>query len=259
MMPNYRKDRLIATAIHFGISLAIAGLAALLVFFVWYPAPYWEVSGGRNLFLLVVSVDVIMGPLLTLVVFNRNKPNRELLRDLSVIGLLQVAALAYGLWTVAVARPVHLVFEIDRFRVVHAIDIPVELLGKAPEELRQLPLGGPTLLSVRPFKNSKESYEATMAAIQGIPLSARPDLWQSYTNAKTEILARAKPLSELKARFPAHVGEIDQAIQSSTTSATNKVFREVGYVPMVGRNTFWTVLLDLDTTEIISLIKIDSF
>lgn len=259
MESSFWKDRLRATAIHLGISLTLAGLAALLVFFVWYPAPYWEISGGRNLFLLVVSVDVIMGPLMTLVVFNRNKPNRELYRDLSVIGLLQLAALAYGLWTVAVARPVHLAFEIDRFRVVHAVDIPAELLGKAPAELRQLPLMGPTLLSVRAFKDSKESFDATMAAVQGLPLSARPDLWQRYEDAKPEILKRARSLAELKTRFPARAAEIDRAIQSSFTPSTVTAVTDVGYIPMVGRNTFWTVLIDINTAGIIAFVPVDSF
>ncbi|MBT3065445.1 TfpX/TfpZ family type IV pilin accessory protein [Rhodoferax sp. U11-2br] len=259
MESSFWKDRLKATAIHLGISLTLAGLAALLVFFVWYPAPYWEISGGRNLFLLVVSVDVIMGPLMTLVVFNRNKPNRELYRDLSVIGLLQLVALAYGLWTVAVARPVHLVFEIDRFRVVHAVDIPAELLGKAPAELRQLPLMGPTLLSVRAFKDSKESFDATMAAVQGLPLSARPDLWQRYEDAKSEILKSARSLAELKTRFPARSAEIDRAIQASLTPSTVTAVTDVGYVPMVGRNTFWTVLIDINTAGIIAFVPVDSF
>jgi len=62
-------------------------------------------------------VDVILGPLITLTVFNRSKPRSELVRDLTVVGLIQLAALGYGLWTVFVARPVHLVFEYDRFRV----------------------------------------------------------------------------------------------------------------------------------------------
>ena len=125
------KERLGAAGIHLGISLAIAALAALLVFGLWYPYPYREISGGRELFLLVVSVDVILGPLITLAVFNRAKPWMELRRDLAVVALIQLAALGYGLWTVSVARPVHLVFEIDRFRVVHAIDVDEAQLGQA--------------------------------------------------------------------------------------------------------------------------------
>ena len=246
--------RLKAAGIHLAISLVVAALAALLVFLVWYPYPYREISGGRELFLIVVAVDVVMGPLMTLAVFNTAKPRSELRRDLGIIGLLQLAALAYGLWTVAVARPVHLVFEIDRFRVVHAIDVPHELLSLAPPELRRLPLTGPTLLSVRDFKDSKESFEATMAALQGVAIGARPDFWQPYEKAKPQILALAKPLAELKARFPANKKEIDSALQASGHVAIG-----VGYIPMVSRQTFWTVLIDLNTAEALAFVPIDSF
>lgn len=108
-MQNW-KGRLRASGIHLGLSLGIAALAAVVVFGLWYPYPYREISGGRSLFMLVVSVDVVMGPLITLVIFNRAKPRRELMVDFSVVALLQLAALSYGMWTVFVARPVHVVF-----------------------------------------------------------------------------------------------------------------------------------------------------
>ena len=237
--------------------MLVAALGALLVFFVWYPYPYRVISGGRELFFLVIAVDVVLGPLLTLAVFNLKKPRKELKRDIAVIALLQLAALAYGLWTVAVARPVHLAFEVDRFRVVHAIDVPVELMAKAPPQYSRLPFTGPTLLSVREFKNSDESFEATMAALQGVSLGARPDLWQSYELGKPQILARMRPLSELKSRFPAQSAAIDDALRSAEKRA--KPDSAIGYVPLVGRNTFWTVLLDANTTEVIAFVPIDSF
>src|SRR5882724_10636333 len=177
MMINW-KERLKASGIHLCISLAVAVLAALLVFAGWYPYPYREISGGRELFLIVVSVDVVMGPLITLAVFNRRKPWGELRRDLAMVGVLQMAALVYGLWTVAVARPVHLVFEVDRFRVVHAIDVPEELLGRQPAQVEAMPWFGPTLLAARPFRDSNESFDVTMAALKGVQIGARPALWQ---------------------------------------------------------------------------------
>ena len=189
--PQFWRDRLTASGVHFGASLLIAAFAGALVFGVWYPYPYREISGGRELFLLVVSVDVILGPLITLAVFNRAKPRRELTRDLAVVVLLQLGALAYGLWTVSMARPVHMVFEIDRFRVVHAVEVPPELLDKTPAGIEALPLLGPTLLAVRPFKSSQESMDATMAAIQGVPLGARPDLWESYVQAVPDVVKAA--------------------------------------------------------------------
>lgn len=251
------KSRLLAAGLHLTLSLAVAVLAAWLVFSLWYPYPYREISGGRELFLIVVVVDVIMGPLLTLAVFNRSKPVRELRFDLTVIGVLQVAALVYGLWTVSVARPVHLAFEIDRFRVVHAIDIPEEEMNLAPEGLRRLPWTGPTLLSVRDFRNSQEKMESILAAFGGVPLSARPFLWQSYEKAKPQILNVAKPLSDLKSRFPTQASSIDTALKS--VSGGGNANRPIGYVPMVGRDKFWTVLLDLHTTEVIAFVPIDSF
>ncbi|MDP3272070.1 TfpX/TfpZ family type IV pilin accessory protein [Limnobacter sp.] len=251
------KSRFSAAGIHLTLSLAVAAVAAWLVFSLWYPYPYREISGGRELFLIVVVVDVIMGPLLTLTVFNRSKPVRELRRDLAIISCLQLAALAYGLWTVSVARPVHLAFEIDRFRVVHAIDIPKDEIRMAPEGLQSLPWTGPTVLSVRDFKSEDEKLTSTLAALRGLPLSSRPFLWQRYEEAKPQILGTAKPLDVLKTRFPAQAGLIDAALKSATGSSVPS--RPVAYVPMAGRDKFWTVLLDANTTEVIAFVPIDSF
>ena len=92
-----------ASAIHLVASTVVAALAGALVFFLWYPLPFREIAGGRELFLLLVAIDVVLGPLITLAVFNPRKPRTELVRDLSVVVLLQLAALAYGLHTVALA------------------------------------------------------------------------------------------------------------------------------------------------------------
>jgi hypothetical protein len=251
------KSRLSAAGIHLMLSLSVAAAAAWLVFGVWYPYPYREISGGRELFFIVITVDVVMGPLLTLTVFNRNKPARELRRDLSIIGLLQIAALFYGLWTVSVARPVHLVFEIDRLRVVHAIEVSEVELDQAPPQLQQLPWTGPTLLSLRAFRNDKEKIDLTLVALGGAPLGARPGLWQDYQNAKLQITAAAKPLSDLKTRFPARADLIDAAVKAAPGARKPGV--ALGYLPMASRDRYWTALLDLNTTEVIAFVPIDSF
>lgn len=247
-------DRLRASALHLGLSLLIALFAALLVFGIWYPYPYREISGGRELFLLVMTVDVILGPLITLVIFNRKKPWSELRRDLTVVVLIQLAALSYGLWTVAVARPVHLVFEVDRFRVVHAIDVPPELLDRAPPGVDALPLTGPTLLSVRPFRDNKEGMDATLVALQGVALAARPDLWQPYADAVPRIVAAARPVSALKTRFANRVDEIDRVVRLAGGNPQTAL-----YLPLAGRKSFWTVFLDPVTANIVATMPLDSF
>jgi hypothetical protein len=248
------RDRLKASAIHLSASLVVAAIAAALVFGIWYPYPYREISGGRELFLLLVTVDVVLGPLITLAVFNRIKPLAELKRDLLIVVLLQLGALGYGLWTVSVARPVHLVFEIDRFRVVHAIDIAPEMLSKAPPDIEALPLTGPTLLAVRPFHNNRESMDATLAAVQGAQLGFRPDLWQAYSDAIPRVLKAALPVQPLKDKFSDRAAEIDNLLSAAGAKPENVV-----YLPLVGRSNFWTVFLDARDARVIATMPLDPF
>jgi hypothetical protein len=249
------KDRLRAAVIHLALSLLVALLAGLLVFVLWYPYPYSEVSGGRGLFTLVVSVDVVLGPLITFAIFDRSKGWPILRRDLFVVVLLQLAGLAYGLYTVQVARPVHMVFEYDRFRVVHALDIPAQLEDRAPPGIAAKPWLGPTLLSLRPFRNEQERVDTTMAALQGMALAARPDLWEPYQAGRARILAAARPAAQLKTRFPGQAAAIDALLARHGRDAAR-----AAYLPMIARKEHaWTVFLDATTAEVLGYLPLDSF
>jgi hypothetical protein len=248
------RERLRASGLHLAISLCVASAAALVVFAVWYPWPYREVSGGRELFLILTGVDVILGPLITLAIFNHRKSRRELTLDLSVVALVQVAALAYGMWTVAVARPVHLVFEIDRLRVVHAIDIPEELLAATPSGVDAEPWSGPTPLAVRPFRDTSEQINATLVAVRGIQLAARPDLWQRYDEARARILAAARPVELLKVHAPGQWKMVDAELARSGRDAAQTL-----YLPMISRKIAWTAFLDARTAQVVGFAPVDSF
>jgi hypothetical protein len=251
---SFWKDRFQAFSVHLCASLVVAAMAALLVFGLWYPYPYREISGGRELFLLVVTVDIVLGPLITLAVFNRGKPRNKLRRDLALVVLLQATALGYGLWTVCVARPVHMVFEYDRFRVVHAVEVPQKLLAQTPANVVALPLTGPTLLALRRFKSEQEKMDATLSAVQGVSLASRPDLWLLYSAATAEVLQAARPATALKARFGGHADDIDRVLTEAGRSADTVV-----YLPLVGRQSFWTVFLDPTTAAIVATIPLDPF
>ena len=100
-------NRYQAFGIHFGISLMIfIGLVAM-VLFVWYPGVLREVdSSWQQALIMIAGVDLVLGPLLTLIVFNPVK--KSLKMDLSVIAVAQIAALVAGTYTVHQARPVAL-------------------------------------------------------------------------------------------------------------------------------------------------------
>ncbi len=252
--PQFWRDRVWAAGIHLLLSLLVAGVAAVLVFAIWYPYPYREIAGGRELFLLIVTVDVVLGPAITFAIFDRRKPMPVLRRDLAVVGLMQLAALAYGVWTMSLARPVQLVFEFDRFRVVHAVDVPEELLGKTPDGIIAKPLLGPGLLAVRPFKSEGEKMEANLSALGGVQQAFRPDYWQTYAEAVSRVSQAAKPLDELKRRFPERVSDIDAAANS-----TGRSVHQLGYLPLAARKTFWTVLLDRQSAQVLAYIPLDPY
>jgi hypothetical protein len=55
------------------------------------PVAVATMIGGTELFMLVVGCDLVLGPLLTLVIYNPRKKRRELIFDYSLVGTVQIA------------------------------------------------------------------------------------------------------------------------------------------------------------------------
>ena len=75
-----------AAGSHLALSALIGAIVLAAMIFVWYPPPYFEAAGGNDLVLLMVGIDVALGPLLTLAVFNPGKGMGKLRLDLAIIG-----------------------------------------------------------------------------------------------------------------------------------------------------------------------------
>lgn len=201
-----------AAGLHLLASLCLAGVVALLVFGYWYPGDYRLLAGGTELFTLVTVVDVVMGPLLTFVVYNRAKGVSHLRRDISVIALLQMLALSYGLHAMYLGRPIGLAFEFDRFRVVSMAEVVVAELPQAPSVFRQLPLNGPMLFAVRKSNTAEERADALNASIfQGIDNGQRPKFWVPYDEqTRTQAAAAGRPLDALVSKYPSSKVAVDR-------------------------------------------------
>ena len=188
---------------HLLISLILAGLAALLVFGVWYPYPYAELTGGLALYKLVISVDIVCGPLLT---FDSCQSEQETLKRglliFSLIGMIQLAALIYGLYSVSLARPVVAAFETDRINVVTAAEIDVNDLSHAPKDLQDLSWFGARRVGLREATGPDEANQSLDLSLKGVEPSMRPSWWLPDSQQEREKIRKAmKPLSVLaKAR-----------------------------------------------------------
>ncbi len=245
-----------AALTHLAASAAVAFCCALLVFGLWYPFPHGELAGGRGLFLLIVGVDVVCGPLLTVIVFDRRKPRAELLRDIGIVVLIQLAALAYGVAAAVQARPVFLAFEGNRFRVVSLPDIEKGDLARAPEALRTPGLGGPRLIGVRLARPDDTDFpQSIQLALRGVHPAFRPERWVDFETQRENVAQAAQPLSVLRQKHPSRQADIDKALRDSGLAEEG-----LGYLPLVSsRRDDWVALVDRASGRPVDYLPLDGW
>lgn len=235
--------RLKGAGIHMALSLCVALLAFSVVYFVWYPGAFWCIAGGRELFQLIVTVDVVLGPLLTFAIFNPGKGWGRLKFDLVVIGLLQLLALIYGLSTVAQARPVYLVFTGDRFNMVTAGDLAECDLALAERpEFAHIPWSGPRLVGTRPPANEEERFSLINDSIEGKDVELQPKFYVPYEENQVRVAARALPLEKLRAKNSG--AEARDLLDSALQRLAPQKPENLRWLPVMARTQEWVVLLD---------------
>ncbi len=235
-----------AALLHMGISLLVAAAVAWVVFGVWYPAPLHELTGGRNLFLILMAVDVVCGPMLTLVLYNPTKSRLKWRLDLALIVLMQMGAMAYGLAQVAAARPVFMAFEGNRFRIVQAFDVDATRLSEAPEGMQTLGFSGPRPIGVRLSRPDDPDFlSSVQLSTQGLHPSFRSSRWRPLEDQLSLLQRELRPLIQLRQKNPNAKPEIDAAL------ARMKLQEEqVGYLPLVREEvTDWVALVERSTGQ----------
>jgi len=176
-----------AFAIHLTVSVAVFLALLGVIITVWYPGILFNVDGGWNGLKLVMGVDVILGPLLTLIVYRVGKPGLKF--DLSCIVSLQVACMLAGLWVVYQSRPIALVFAYDTFYSLAANEF--EAYGQDPEVIGNFPGPSPKLIYTELPDND---IGADVANIRGFfmddPLFMQTDRYQPIPEHGTAIFRR---------------------------------------------------------------------
>jgi hypothetical protein len=236
-----------ASGIHLLISALIAAAALAMMLLVWYPQPLFEAAGGSGLLFILIGVDVIIGPLITLIIFKAGKPGLRF--DLCTIAVLQLGALLYGIYVTFEARPVFIALVKDQFEVVSAVEIPPEELAQARRpEFRRLPLTGPVL--VYSELDERERQEAVLAVLSGGPdIQHRPKYYVPFAERTKQALAQAKPLDHARKTWPQAQQPIEKFLAQSGRQAADVVY-------LAGRAPYgWIiVLLDAKNGELLKFL-----
>jgi hypothetical protein len=243
-------NRWTASGLHLVLSAVLALIVVTLVLVLWYPRPYFAAMGGETLLRLLIGVDVVIGPLITLIIYDRTKP--RLKWDLAVIAVLQVAAIVYGGVVMFEARPVYNVFVVDRFEMVAANSIDDDSLAKASPAYASLPLTGPRLAAARKPEDPKEQMRITLDAMNGGPdIASLPHLYVPYSDVAASVARGAKPLSMLSRRSPDAANKVARFLADS-----GRVEESVGFVPIRARNEDLAGVVDRKTGEVVGYLTI---
>ncbi|MDY0208353.1 MAG: TfpX/TfpZ family type IV pilin accessory protein [Pseudomonas sp.] len=236
--------RLKAFLIHLLISTCIAVAVIGVVFFVWYPAPLHTAAGVTQIFLLLLAVDVVLGPLLTLIVYKSGK--KTLIMDLTVIALLQLSALSYGVWTVVEGRPAWLVFGGDRFELVR---VP---------EIDQRNIGTHYLYSSPAWTGPQ-----WVGATNPIDLNVRNDIIFESVNGGFDIYQRPnlyRPLQEINASIQKHAQELSLLNEFNASNdvqnAVKKYPSATAWLPLRAKHQNMVVLINKETAQVIAIVDL---
>jgi len=251
MLQNIAQTRLSAFLTHLAFSALIAFTIILAAILIWYPNYFLDVTGAKKIFLMIVGIDVCLGPVLTLLVFNKKK--KELGRDLITIFLIQLLALTYGMHTIITARPVYVVFAVDRFELVQANEISKEsLINASQDQFKKLPLFSPKWISALLPSDLKQKEELLFGSIEtGADLAQLPKYYSDYSNSIEEIKKRSIPLTKLTEFNPEKPQETADLLQRFA----NK--NKYGYIPLSGKKASLTVIIDIITGQPIEIINLE--
>ena len=182
-----------AAGLHLLVSLVVVAIVCLLMLRVWFPDGLISVAGMSRFVLLLLGIDLCIGPLITLIVYKAGKPRLRF--DLAVIALLQLAFFCYGLHAIWQTRPVYLVGTIDRLTLVFANQVEITP-GDPP-----LPIGRPALVGTRIPENREERHAVMMTALAGGPdIDMRPRYYVPYEQVTAQLRTHARRLRNLQLR-----------------------------------------------------------
>ena len=251
MLQNFAQTRFNAFLIHLAFSALVAFTIILAAILIWYPDYFLDLTGAKKIFLMIIGIDVCIGPILTFIVFNKAK--KGLGRDLSIIFLIQLSALAYGMYTITIARPVYIVFAVDRFELVQANEITKKNLNAASEKkFRSMPLFSPKWVGAILPTDKKEKEDLLFGSIDaGVDLAQLPKYYKDYSASIDAIKNRAVSLTQL-VKF-----NNDKERETSDLIKRFPDEKKYGYLPLSGKKASLTVIIDKGTGQPIEISRLN--
>lgn len=217
-----------AAGLHLLASFSLAMLAALLLFGVWYPPPYTQAAGADRLIMLLIGIDLALGPLLTLIVYKHGKWGMRF--DIAVIATVQLAALVYGMSVIAQSRPVYVVIAKDMTYLTMASSLSDEDLAAAPPAFATRSWLGPVLVGAPTPETAAERQALLDSGLGGKDIDRLPKYYRAIEQVGAELISASTPLQRL--------AEVDgnQEVVDAFVAKSGLPLSKLRFQPLRGRD-----------------------
>lgn len=230
---------------HLIISVVISIIFIGIVFLCWYPSPLAKAVGVTHIFLLLILIDVILGPILGLLVYKEGK--KTLKMDLSIIILVQVFALSYGIYNIAEGRPVWIVQNGDRFELIRNNDLVSNGIEKAAPQYQDPSWLKPQFVTIKQAKTMADQNKLVFEAVMsGTSLSMRPEYYTSLNLENRKMIENAQ---NLKTLLEFNEPEKVQKILSKNSEAN-------AWLPLRATSIDMVVLINKEKREVVKIVDL---
>ena len=242
------------------ITFLMLSVLGVVVFCFWFRFPYFYISGGGVLFSLLVLVGFFSGPICTLITLDDKKSKKEFIFDLFVILMIQFSALSYGVYSISHARPIALVFEVDRLHLITYADIDPRDINELPEWVSPISLEPVRLLGIRGAETEADRISMMDLAMEGIEPGQKPSWWRTYEQSRLQVLKNAGNMTDLlnahaEKEFDINLGAIS-ASQGALAGETKNA-SDLLWLPIVGRKSAdWIAFIDPVTARIRGFVSL---
>jgi hypothetical protein len=195
---------------------------------------------------------MVLGPLLTLIVFRPGKPGLKY--DLALIALVQTAALSWGVWTVYDQRTAMVTFAADTFITMNSE--MVDQAGEKPRAmLAQARVGTGPVYAVIALPDNRADRRAMLNRLNSKPLHMQGEAYQPLEKSDLKkILEQSIDVKLLASKNPEAQIKLDAFLKK-----TGGNIEDYAFLPLLCRYTDLTIVLRRADGAIAGSLDIHAF
>jgi hypothetical protein len=250
------RFRLKAFGLHLSGSTAALTLVLGMFWLCWYRWPGWYLASVLHVVGILVMVDLVLGPTLTLIVASPAKRTAVLARDIVIIVTVQLAALVYGATTLWLGRPLYYTFSADRLELVQASDLKADDISAGQ---RDNPALAPYWYSRprwiwAPLPDDPEEARkiASGAVFGGADIIQMPRAYRPWSAGLTELRKKLKTVDQIQFFHPRE----KQALKSRLTQLGLPA-NQANAIVLWGGTRRVLVVFDLKALDIQAMLAAD--